>query len=113
MCPALVTLLSRMRLRAEGAKYVFGAADPISPNVVKAARRRLLGTYGAPRFTWQELRRTCGTYLTCAPSIYGASSAFLSAKRLGHSVAVAEKHYLGAVTNIDPQREDAGGCDGR
>lgn len=54
-------------------------------------------------FKWgpQILRVTCGTYLTCAPGIYGGASAYMSAKRLGHSVAIAEKHYVGMV-NIDP-----------
>jgi hypothetical protein len=36
--------------------------------------------------------------LTSAPAIYGAASAFISGKRLGHSVTVAEKHYVGIVT---------------
>ena len=37
-----------------------------------------------------------------APSIYGAASIFLTARRGGHSVAVCEKHYAGAVKNISP-----------
>lgn len=57
---------------------------------------------GAPRgWTPQRLRVTCGTYLTCAPGIYGGASAYMSAKRLGHSVAVAERHYVGMV-KVDP-----------
>ena len=49
------------------------------------------------------LRRSCGSYLTCAPAIYGAASAFMSARRLGHGVAVAEKNYLGSVKDISPE----------
>jgi integrase len=64
---------------------------------VRAAQRRL-EKYGAPKeWTWQVLRRTCGTYLTNAPGIFGGASAYRSAKQLGHSVAIAEKFYLGVV----------------
>lgn len=40
--------------------------------------------------------------LTSAPAIYGAASAFMSAKRLGHSVTVAEKHHVGIV-KVSPE----------
>ncbi|MBD3162138.1 MAG: tyrosine-type recombinase/integrase [Candidatus Latescibacteria bacterium] len=103
VCPALLRILGALKLRAGEDEYVFDGTVPLSNNLVKAAHRRLLSKFDSPKFTWQELRRTCGTYLTCAPGIYGASSVFLSAKRLGHSVSVAEKHYLGAVTDIDPE----------
>lgn len=55
-----------------------------------------------PQFTFQRLRVTCGTYLTCAPGIYGGASAYMSAKRLGHSVTIAESNYVGEVT-IPPE----------
>jgi antitoxin HigA-1 len=45
-------------------------------------------------FGWQALRRSCGTYLTNAPGICGAASVYRSAKQLGHSVQLAERHYL-------------------
>jgi hypothetical protein len=86
--------------QAGEATHVFGGEKPMTLDLSKAARRRLLKDFGAPPFTWQELRRTCGTFLTCAPGIYGAASAFLSAKRLGHSVVVAERNYVGALTEI-------------
>lgn len=54
-----------------------------------------------PRQTFQRLRVTCGTYLTCAPGIYGGASATMSARRLGHSVKVAEDHYVNQVL-VDP-----------
>lgn len=67
--------------------------------MLEAARKRLCAG-GAPSYSWQGLRRTTGSYLTNAPGIFGAAAAFHSARRLGHSVAVAEKHYLGTVKGI-------------
>jgi integrase len=96
--PALHALLSRMR-PADGQGSVFG----LSRGTANAAAKRLHKDYGAPAgFTWQALRRTCGTYLTNAPGIFGAASAYRSARQLGHSVAVAERHYLGLVRGIPP-----------
>ncbi len=69
---------------------------------MQSARKRLIADYGAPEFSFQGLRRTCGTFLTCAPAIYGAASAYMSAKRLGHSVSIAEKHYVGVV-KVSPE----------
>ncbi|HRK34639.1 MAG TPA: tyrosine-type recombinase/integrase [Candidatus Hydrogenedentes bacterium] len=97
--PALAALLAQMKLKAPDAKYVWGR-EPYRRDLAESARKRLVKSYGAPEFNWHDLRRTCGTFLTCAPSIYGAASAFLSAKRLGHSVVVSEKHYAGALNNI-------------
>lgn len=78
-----------------------GSVFGLSEGVVEASAKRLRTTYGAPsHFTWQMLRRTCGTYLTNAPGIFGASSAYRSAKQLGHSVQVAEKHYVGLIRGI-------------
>lgn len=108
--PALGALLRRMKVQRDGKVYVFGSKEtagnnkvvqnPMTREIADAARKRLIGEFDAPAFTWQDLRRTCGTFLTCAPAIYGAASAFLSAKRLGHSVVVAERYYAGALTNI-------------
>jgi hypothetical protein len=63
-------------------------------------RRRASAAPSPDVFTWQALRRTCGTFLTNAPGIFGAASAYRSAKQLGHSVQIAEKHYLGLVRGI-------------
>ncbi len=92
-----------MKLRAGENKFVWGK-EAYRRDVAESARKRLVKEYGAPGFSWHDLRRTCGTFLTCAPSIYGAASAFLSAKRLGHSVVVSEKHYAGATT-IAPEHK--------
>jgi integrase len=117
--PVLRDLLKRM-----GGKgvYVFGDAQDeetgekipaLTRTIVEAARKRLFrketskkekggpAGFGGPRFTWQQLRVTCGTFLANAPGIFGAASAYREARQLGHSVAVAEKHYLGVV-HVDP-----------
>lgn len=110
--PSLHTMLKRMKLKSGGKGSVFGLTRP----EVDATAKRLRGDverkgrskkakerlkakefagYGAPEsFSWQALRRTCAVYLTNAPAIYGSASAFRSAKRLGHGVQVAERHYL-------------------
>lgn len=61
---------------------------------------RLRTSFGAPTFTWQKLRRTCGTFLTCSPGIFGSTSAFMSASQLGHGVQVAQKAYVGKLRGV-------------
>ncbi len=61
-------------------------------------------------FGWQVLRRTCGTFLTNAPGIFGEASAYRSARQLGHSVA-APRSTTSASCACRP-RGDAGGGDG-
>lgn len=107
--PALHRLLASMRLKSGGQGRVFAAW---SRQTVDDARQRLIGEYGAPAFHWSTrnskagerssptLRSTCGCYLTCAPSIFGGASVFMSAATLGHSVQVAERHYLGTLKRI-------------
>lgn len=98
VCPTLRTLLAAMKPKnVAPSASVFG----LSRGEAEAAAKRLRTEYGAPKkFSWQALRRTCGTYLTNAPGIFGAASAYRSARQLGHSVQVAEKHYLGLVRGI-------------
>ena len=98
--PALRTLLSSLRLRSGGRGYVFGGETPYTVHQLTAARARLVADFGAPEFSWKMLRSTCATYLTNAPGIFGAASIHLSSRQLGHSVAVAEKHYLGVHRGI-------------
>jgi integrase len=98
--PALRSLLREKKVRAGRAEYVFGGKEPYSRSKVEAARKRLVREYGAPVFTWQQLRETCATFLANS-SIFGAASAYREAKQLGHSVAVAERHYCGVV-HVDP-----------
>jgi integrase len=94
--PTALQLLQAMRLRG-GGNRVFGAWTKDS---AKAARKRLLGEFKAPKFTWQALRRTCAAVLTNSPAIYGAASAYRSAKRTGHSVVIAEKHYVDVMRDL-------------
>jgi integrase len=61
---------------------------------------RLVARYGAPTFTAHTLRRTCGTTLTNATGIYAGASAWHSAKRLGHSVEIAERLYVGHLRDL-------------
>lgn len=94
--PAAVGLLSALRPRkAEPDARVFKG---LTASGAKAARERLCAKpFNAPAFDWQTLRSTCATFLTNAPSIFGGASAYHSARQLGHSVQVAEAHYLGRV----------------
>jgi integrase len=95
--PALRKLLAAMHLKSGGKGAVFA----LTRGTAKASAKRLIKEFGAPAgFTWQALRRTCGTYLTNAPGIFGAASAYRSAKQLGHSVQVAEKHYVDVARGI-------------
>lgn len=112
--PALWALLERMKLQAGDARFVFGDSGPLQRSQAEPCRKRMIKSFGAPAFSWHDLRRTAGSFLTCAPGIYGGASAFLSAKRLGHSVTVAERYYVGAVTVPPDARtlEAAMGIDG-
>jgi integrase len=101
--PALHAMLAAMKLRAgknADALHVFGSKEPYTVDLVESTRQRLMREYGAPSFDWQALRSTCATYLTNAPGIFGAATVFMSARQLGHSVTVAERHYLGVHRGI-------------
>lgn len=95
--PTLWAELQTLKLQAGDSPKVYD----LSRDTAERARERLVKAYGAPAFTWHDLRRTCGTFLSCAPGIYRAASAYSSAKRLGHSVKVAEARYVGQV-KVDP-----------
>jgi integrase len=101
--PALRAMLAAMKLRAgrdADSQHVFGGVQPYTKDAVESARARLLEEYGAPKFDWQMLRSTCATYLTNASGIFGGATVFMSARQLGHSVMVAERHYLGVHRGI-------------
>ena len=98
--PGLVALLAALRLRARGARFVFGGSEPVSYNLAKSTHKRLIRDFGAPEaFTWQMLRRSCGTYITCS-GVFGKAGAWMSAKQLGHTVMVAERYYVGAIKDV-------------
>lgn len=85
-----------------------GRILPGSKHAWERSRERLVEQHGAPAFTSRELRRTCGTFLACAPSIFHAASAYLAARQLGHSVKIAEQHYLGVVpVSVDATTTEA------
>jgi integrase len=94
--PAVRKLLTALKQSRVG-PYVFGEGDALSRDLVESTRERLLGRYDAPTFSWQMLRSTCATVQCNAPSLFGAAAAFMSAKRLGHSVVVSERRYAGQV----------------
>lgn len=95
--PLLHELLAAMHEAAGGVGRVFELSRPTA----EAAADRMRTEYGAPAsFTWQALRRTCGTFLTNAPAIFGAASIHRSSRQLGHSTQVAERHYLGTYRGI-------------
>jgi integrase len=94
VAPLLRDLLSELRKKSRKKGRVF----PLTYDGAAAAAKRLKAKHEAPAgFSWQVLRSTCGTYLTNAPGIFGAASAYRSARQLGHSVTVAEKHYVGLI----------------
>ncbi len=98
VAPTLRRILAAMKLRAGDEERVF---PDLTGTLLTSTRARLVAEYGAPEaFGWQVLRSTCATYLANAPAIYGAASAFLAARQLGHSVVVAEKRYAGQLRGI-------------
>jgi integrase len=95
--PALRKLLAAQRLKTGGKGSVFG----LTRGEARAAMKRLKAQYGAPGAAgWQILRVTVATYLCNAPGIYGAASAFMESRQLGHSVITAEKFYVGLIRGI-------------
>lgn len=97
--PALRRMLATMKLQG-GRGYVLGGREPLTPEMLRRAVDRLVNEYGAPPWSPQLLRSTAACYLTNSPGIFGAASVFLSARMLGHSVGVAERHYLDVMRGI-------------
>lgn len=95
IAPALRSLLVALRLRSGGAT---GPVFSWTRDAVEAARKRLVGSFGAPKFSWQALRSTCETYHANMPGV--GSAAYQAARRVGNSVAVAERFYLGLVKGL-------------
>lgn len=100
--PGLRKLLATMKLRAGDAPYVFGGRTPTLRWRADESRKRLFAKdgFGAPHFTWQQLRQTCASFLTNAPGIFRAASMFRSAEQLGHSPTVAQRFYLDVIRGI-------------
>jgi len=102
--PGLRTLLTTLRLRGGGRGRVFPHLDEYQ---ARKALRRLVSDYGAPEFTWLILRKTCGSFLANAPGVFGGASVYRTARQLGHSVQIAERHYLGVVKGIPREARTA------
>lgn len=98
--PGLKLILAQLKSQRGTSEHVFGRVRPMSRMLAESSRKRIVAAFDGPDFGWQILRRTCGTFLTNAPSIYGSAAAYMSARQLGHSVAIAERYYLGVVRGI-------------
>jgi integrase len=96
--PALGALLRA--LAAKGAAPDALVFDPLWHHPVWRDHCARLQKEAGVAFSPHTLRRTAGTVLACAPGVFGGASAFLAAKRLGHSVQVAERHYAGALNGL-------------
>jgi integrase len=95
--PALRAMLAVMRDESGGKGPVFAFTERSAANALE----RLRDKHGAPeRFTWHALRRTCETYLVCSPGIFGGSNTTRAAEQLGHSVLIAQNHYVGLIRGI-------------
>ena len=98
--PLLRKLMLALHRKADGKGSVFN----VTYGEAQAANQRLRDDFKAPtKLTYQMARSTCSTYLTNAPGIYGSAASFHSAKQLGHSQEVQEKHYAGLVKGIRPE----------
>jgi integrase len=92
-------LLAAQRIRTGGK----GTVWRVNPDLATREMRRLVREYGAPvGSSWQKLRVSCGTYLTNS-SIFGSATAFHSSRQLGHSITIAERHYVGLIRGLDPE----------
>jgi integrase len=91
--PALWALLERMKLQAGDTGFVFGDAAEFARAKAEPCRKRLIRAFAAPAFTWHDLRRTAATYSINMPD----ANLKRTSKRLGHSIAIADKLYWDAV----------------
>jgi len=103
--PLLATMLNELRERSEHGTHVFCSrrwndlqklwevAPGMLRDVAESARERLISKYGAPEFTWQDLRRTCATFLCNMPN----ANLKHAADYLGHSIEMAEARYWSQV----------------
>ena len=95
-----VSPLLRALLLALRARNDHGRVFPLKRDQLRYATE-WFREQGAPEaFLWKTCRKTCGTFLANAPGIYGAAATLHTAKQLGHTVTVAERHYLNMVRGI-------------
>jgi hypothetical protein len=95
--PFLAGYLRRLQLATEPGERLCG----ITYSQAGVALERLKGEFGAPKsLTWQKLRQTASCYLTSAPGLFGSAAHIQSARRLGHTLKVADKFYLAALAGL-------------
>lgn len=93
--PALGELLRAMSLRRKGAR-LFAEPRWWYERIPRVLAKR----FGGPACTWHTLRRSCASVLASAPAVYGAGAAIRTARRCGHSLAIADRYYLKALGNL-------------
>jgi integrase len=96
ICPVAVEIL---RALPRGG-YVISGDEPLTERQGRRWRDRLQ-VLSRP-WTYRLLRQTAASYMANAPAIFGAASAYRTARQLGHSVAVSERSYLGVLPGISP-----------
>jgi integrase len=100
--PFLARYLRELQLATEPGARLCG----ITYSQAGVALERLKGEFGAPKsLTWQKLRQTVSCYLTSAPGLFGSASHIQSARRLGHSLKVADQFYLEAIAGLSKDAE--------
>ena len=90
VCPSVITLLQQLRGGAHAHERVWQMHTPGS---LASTRKRLRLDPLCPWWDYQLFRVTAATYLACMPS-YGP---VLESRQLGHSIVIAERHYIGRV----------------
>ena len=103
VCPAVrQLLLARRPADVEPTARVW---DAYTEKSTGSARHRLHEVFGGPAFLYSTqysagaerspptLRSTCATFLHCSPGLFGGGGVHMARGQLGHSVAVARKHY--------------------
>jgi hypothetical protein len=98
LCPSLLALFAALKLRAGNAERVFD----LSEDTLKRSNERLVSEYGAPAgFTWKLLRSTCATYIMNSNVVQVGDKALRESVQLGHSIEVANEHYITVHRGID------------
>jgi integrase len=98
VCPTTRDVLRLLRARNEGA-FVLGRHKVLDRAVMKRwiHQNQVAGF----EWSWQVLRQTCESFLVCSPGL--GFGIYKAAKQVGHTVAVAEKHYVDIVRGIPPE----------
>ena len=93
--PSIAKLFEQLRERNGKSPLVF--PEWAAGNLAKSTRGRLRRFGAPPGWTYQAIRRTCSTVLTNMRAV----GPWVSSKRCGHSVVVAERSYAGLLAIPD------------